>query len=97
MSNKKSASGAPSEITGTIAAFDAASCAAASVTVQSVPIPQCLPGDIITVIPAGALANLLFGSGRCAVAGTALIPVCNPTAAPIDPAVAAYLFAITRP
>jgi hypothetical protein len=96
MSIKKSPSGAPAEINGTIPSFDAASCGAAAVTVQSVPVPGVLPGDLVTVVPTPGIANLLWGTGRCAVAGTALIPVVNPTAAPIDPVAQAYLFEISR-
>lgn len=96
MSNKRSPSGAPTELSGVIAAFNPASNGADAVTLQSVPCP-CLPGDIITVIPTPAIANLAWGPGACTVAGTALIPVTNPTAAPIDPIAQAFAFIIQRP
>jgi hypothetical protein len=101
MQMQKSTSGVPGIISGQTAAFDAASCGAAAVTLQSVPIPgngdgSCIPGDIIIVRPRTAIANLQWGPGSCTVAGTAIIPVTNPTAAPIDPASTAFDYVIIR-
>jgi len=101
MNISKGESGIPAIITGRIASFAAADNAAASVTLQSVPIPgtgdqSCVPGDIIFVRPRTHIANLMWGPGSCTVAGTALIPVTNPTAGAINPAAAAYDFMIVR-
>lgn len=92
----KSPSGRPALITGRITSFDAASCGAAAVTLQSVPVPEAEPGDLVIVRPTTHIANLGWLPGSCTVAGTALIPVVNPTAAPIDPAAAAYGYQISR-
>lgn len=96
MSANKSPSGAPALITGLIASFDAADCPALVITVQSVPVPEAQVGDTVLVVPTPGIANLSFGPGTCAVAGTALIPVENPTAGAINPAAQAYRYVVIR-
>lgn len=96
MQANSSPSGVPVLITGLIASFDAADCAAAEVTLQSVPNLPCIPGDMVLVRPTTHHAGLGWCPGSCTVAGTALIPVVNPTAGPINPAAAAYGYCIIR-
>jgi len=96
MSSNKSPSGAPAIITGLIASFDAADNPALVITVQSVPVPEAQVGDTVLVVPTPGIADLSFGPGTCAVAGTALIPVTNPTAGAINPAAQAYRYVVFR-
>jgi len=79
--------------------FDGVNCPAASVTIQSVTIADALPGDSIQLVPPGAGpgAGLALAAGYCNVAGVALIPFVNPTAAGVDPASLTYTFQIRRP
>lgn len=90
-------SGPKTGLTGTVV-FDAASCGAAAVTVQSVPIVGVKPGDVVLLAPAdGALSvAVMIGVGSCAVADTALVPMVNPTAGALDPASETYTFVIIR-
>lgn len=90
-------SGPASGFSGSVV-FDAASCGPAAVTVQSVPLADVKPGDIVLLAPAdGALSvAVAIGVGGCAVAGTALVPFSNPTAGALDPASETYTFMILR-
>lgn len=92
----KSPSGREAILTGPIASFDGANVAAASVVIQSIPNLPCLPGDIVLVRPRTGIAGLVWGVGSCTVAGTALVPSCNPTAGAIDPAAVAYDYTVIR-
>lgn len=92
----KSPSGREAILTGPIASFDGANVPAASVVIQSIPSLPCVPGDVVLVRPRTGIANLLWGSGSCTVAGTALVPVVNPTAGAIDPAAVAYDYVVIR-
>lgn len=96
MNVNQSPSGTPAIVTGVIASFDAADNPALVITVQSVPVPEARVGDIVMVVPTPGIADLSFGPGVCAVAGTALIPVTNPTAGAINPAAQAYRYVIFR-
>lgn len=96
MQANSSPSGVPIMITGLIAAFDPAACGAAAVTLQSIAGLPCIPGDLVIVRPTTHIADLGWLPGSCTVAGTALVPVVNPTAAPIDPAAGAYGYCIIR-
>lgn len=82
----------------TTVVFDAASCGAAAVTVQSVPLPGVKPGDIVLMNPSdGALSvAVAIGVGGCAVADTALVPFINPTAGALDPASETYNISVIR-
>lgn len=77
--------------------FDAANCPAASVTLQSVTLPEVRPGDVVLMVPLASFVTVTTGVGYCLVAGTALVPFINPTAATAEnPASQAYDVYITR-
>jgi hypothetical protein len=89
------ASGAPVLRSGSLT-FDAASCGADAVTLQSVTIAGVVPGDIVLFRPRTATANLAWAPGSCTVAGTAIVPAINPTAGAIDPASGTYDYTLIR-
>jgi hypothetical protein len=97
MTQKRSPSGKPARLTGTVV-VDIASVPAASVALTSVPIPGVQVGDTVFLTPS-ANPSVAVGilPGYCAVAGTAIFPVVNPTAGALDPASATYRYAILRP
>jgi hypothetical protein len=78
--------------------FDAASCGAAAVTLQAVPIAEALPGDtvLLTPPPAGLSVAVAACPGYCSVAGTCQVPFVNPTAGALDPASAVYDYVLIR-
>ena len=96
-SQRNSPSGPRTGISGTVV-FDAASCGAAAVTLQSVPITGVKPGDIVLLAPTdgGISVAVAIGVGYCAVADTALVPFINPTAGALDPASDTYTFNCIR-
>lgn len=57
------------------------------VTLAQVPLAAARPDHIVHVVPRTALtADLAIGQCYCAVAGTIVVPVINPTAGNIDSA-----------
>lgn len=68
--------------------FDSAACPAAAVTIQTVPIPDSVPGDIVLLVPPAAGLSVAVAAmpGYCSAAGTCKVPFVNTTAAPLDPA-----------
>jgi len=89
-------SGLISELSGSVV-FDAASCGAAAVTLQSVPIAEVAPGDTVLLTPVAALSVAVAAlPGYCTAAGTAVVPFVNPTAGALDPASATYNYRILR-
>ena len=76
---------------------DYASIPAATAPDQAVLVPQARVGDSINVTPLGVWpANLTQPQGRCLVAGTVQVRVCNPTACAIDPASQLLRFTLTH-
>lgn len=65
---------------------DPASVGAASVSAQSLTVVGATP-DMHYIVTAPSLeANLAIGGSYCTTAGTVVVRIINPTAAPIDPA-----------
>lgn len=72
---------------------DVASIPAATAPDTSVAVPIAQVGDSIIVTPLGTWPpNLTAPQGRCAVAGTVLVRISNPTAGAIDPASQSFRF-----
>lgn len=96
-SSRRSPSGKSTTITGDVT-FDAASCGAAAVTIQTVTIPGAKPGDVILLAPpsAGLSVAVAIGVGYVSAANTAKVPFINPTAGDLDPASATYTYTIIR-
>ncbi len=95
--DRASPSGRKTGFQGSVA-FDAANCPAATVTLQSVTIPEVKPGDVIFLVPRASFATVTSGVGYCLVAGTAIVPFINPTAATAEnPASQTYDYAVIRP
>lgn len=66
--------------------YNLGSCGANAVTIQALALPGVVPGDMVLMAPKADLTNLNIGVGYCLVAGTARIPVSNPTTGALDPA-----------
>lgn len=98
MTDRKSPSGPLSALEGTIT-FDAASCGAAAVTVQTLTIAGALPGDIALLAPpaAGLDVAVNIGIGYVSAANTVKVPFTNPTAGALNPAPAVYSYTLLRP
>jgi hypothetical protein len=79
--------------------FDAASCGAAAVTLQTVTIPGVEAGDGVILIPpaAGLSVAVAVGVGYGSAANTAKVPFINPTAGALDPASATYGYRVLKP
>jgi hypothetical protein len=94
---RKSPSG-PSEGQSGQVTFDAASCGAAAVTIQTVTIPGALPGDVVLLAPpaAGLSVAVSVGVGYVSAADTCKVPFTNPTAGALDPASAVYDYVLLR-
>lgn len=90
-------SGSVTRIKGQVT-FDAASCGAAAVTIQTVPIPGALLGDLVLLTPPAAGLSVAVGvmPGYVSAAGTAKVPFVNPTAGALDPASAVYDYLLFR-
>lgn len=97
MNSRMGASGPVTSIKGTVT-VDLPSAGAAAITPASIALADVLPGDIITIVPpAGGLSvAVAMLPGYCAVAGTAIIPVVNPTAGALDAASAVCDYEIRR-
>lgn len=78
--------------------FDLASCGAAAVTLQTVPIPDALPGDAVILTPPPGGLSVAVGAlpGYVAAAGSCRVPVINPTAAPLDAASVTFDYSLIR-
>lgn len=78
--------------------FDAASCGAAAVTIQTVTIPGAQPGDSVLLTPPAAGLSVAVGvlPGYVSVLNTAKVPFVNPTAGALDPASAVYEYVLFR-
>lgn len=78
--------------------FDAASCPAAAVTLQTVPIPEALPGDAVILTPPAAGLSVAVGAlpGYVSAAGQCKVPFINPTAAPLDAASVTFDYSLIR-
>lgn len=79
--------------------FDAASCGAAAVTIQTVTITGALPGDVVLLTPPAGGLSVAVGvlPGYVSAADTAKVPFVNPTAGALDPASAIYEYTLLRP
>lgn len=74
---------------------DYASIPAATAPDQAVAVPGSRVGDAVIVTPLGVwIANVTQPQGRCLVAGTVQVRVCNPTAGAIDPASQSFRFTL---
>lgn len=78
--------------------FDAASCGAAAITIQTVTIPDATPGDTVLLTPPAAGLSVAVGvlPGYVSAANTAKVPFVNPTAGALDPASATYDYVLVR-
>lgn len=78
--------------------FDAASCGAAAVTLQTVPIAEAQLGDTVLLTPPAAGLSVAVGvlPGYVAAAGSTRVPFVNPTAGALDPASAVYDYILIR-
>lgn len=78
--------------------FDAASCGAAAVTIQTVTIPGAKVGDIVLLTPPPGGLSVAVGvlPGYVSAADTAKVPFVNPTAGALDPASAVYDYLLFR-
>jgi hypothetical protein len=79
------------------ASINPGSCGSAAVTLVSVTDANAKVGDIISCSANAALtANLALGQPYCAVAGTIVIPVINPTAGSISQGAVTVSYKILR-
>jgi hypothetical protein len=79
--------------------FDAADCAAASVTPQTVTIPGVAAGDGVLLIPpaAGLGVALAIGIGYGSAPNTAVVPFTNPSAGALNPGSLTYGYRVFKP
>lgn len=94
---RTSPSGSVTRIKGQVV-FDAASCGAAAVTLQTVTIPGAQVGDVVLFTPPAAGLSVAVAAmpGYVSAANTAKVPFVNPTAGALDPASATYDYILFR-
>lgn len=78
--------------------FDATSCGAAAVTIQTVTIPNAEPGDTVLLSPpaTGLSVAVAIGVGYVSALNTAKVPFINPTGGALDPASAVYDYQLIK-
>ena len=89
----------PKKITRTSATATPGACGANAVTLVTVAaITGLRTTDEVLVSPptAGLTANLALGKSYCSVAGSVVIPIINPTAAPINQGATTFPVTIIR-
>ena len=98
MAQMQGNSGAKVRLSGTVT-LDVASIAASLIALESVVIPDVVPGDTIILTPPSGGLSVLIGAlpGYCTVAGTAIIPFVNPSVAALNAASAVFNYQILKP